>query len=210
MKPSAQLVVHAAPGHRLQGLRDHLKCLVVARGDVVPEQELQHHRVRELGRATPPPGHPVEALLEALEGAVERLGPELALLSGAGHSALLLESPGYLLPAVQDLIAALSPGVGNGLEQLAEGGQSVARRGREVGAPVEWLASRSEEDGHRPSSLLGHRLHGIHVHLVEIRPFLAIHLYADEMLVEKIGDPLVLERLVRHDVAPMTAAISNA
>ena len=51
---AGELVVHAAPGHRVAGLVDHLPRLRRAGPGRVPEQELQHHRRRELGGAAEP------------------------------------------------------------------------------------------------------------------------------------------------------------
>ena len=101
------------------------------------------------------------------------------------------------------------PGLDDGGEQLAERGDTGAGRGRVVGAAVERLAGRGQETGHRPAALTGHRLRGRHVDGVDVGPLLAVHLDGDEAGVDLLGRRLVLERLVRHDVAPVAGGVAD-
>jgi hypothetical protein len=48
-----------------------------------------------------------------------------------------------------------------------------------------------------------------HVERVDVRPFLAIDLHVDEQIVHLRRDRRVLERLVRHDMAPVTGGIAD-
>ena len=75
---------------------------------------------------------------------------------------------------------------------------------REIGAAEERLPFRRHEDGHRPAALAGHRLRSRHVDAVHVRPFLAVDLDRDQVLVHEGRGLLVLEGLMRHDVAPVT------
>ena len=102
-------------------------------------------------------------------------------------------------------LAVLAPGLRHGFEQRC----AEARGGRVVGAAVERLARRGEEAGHRPAALAGHRLGGRHVDRVDVRPFLAVDLDRDEVRVELRGGRGVLERLVRHDVAPVAGRVAD-
>ncbi len=63
-----------------------------------------------------------------------------------------LEMLDELRADLYDLGAAVLPGLGEGGEELTEGGQVVTRYGREVGAAVERLQIRGEEDRHRPAA----------------------------------------------------------
>ena len=56
----------------------------------------------------------------------------------------------------------------------------------------------------------GHRDDRIHVEGVEIRAFLAVDLDVDEALVHQRRRLLVLERLVRHHVAPVAGGVADA
>jgi hypothetical protein len=49
----------------------------------------------------------------------------------------------------------------------------------------------------------GHRDARLHVDRVEVGALLAVELDADEVLVHELRDPLVLERLALHHVAPV-------
>ena len=62
----------------------------------------------------------------------------------------------------------------------------------------------------RPPASPRHELHGIHIHLVHIRPLLAIHLDIQEMGIHEGGSLLIFERLVLHDVAPVTGTVPDA
>ena len=50
MEPATQLVVDAATGHALQRGLDHAQRLRLPREQVIAQEELQHHRLGELGR----------------------------------------------------------------------------------------------------------------------------------------------------------------
>ncbi|MEL7168591.1 MAG: hypothetical protein AAGN64_04500 [Bacteroidota bacterium] len=54
-----------------------------------------------------------------------------------------------------------------------------------------------------------HRLADGHVDLVHVGPLLAVHLHADECVVEQCGDLSVLERLVGHHVAPVARRVAD-
>ena len=72
-EPAAELVVHAAAGHRLAGALGHPQR---GRGPgplVVAEQEFQHHRRRELRRAAEPPVGRVVVAVERLHRRVRGL-----------------------------------------------------------------------------------------------------------------------------------------
>ena len=52
-------------------------------------------------------------------------------------------------------------------------------------------------------------MQGVHVDLVDVRPFLAVDFDVDEQLVHHRGGAGVLEALVRHDVAPVTGGVAD-
>ena len=81
------------------------------------------------------------------------------------------------------------------LQHLQETRPAVAVVRREIGAAEERLQVRREKDVQRPAALAGRGLHERHVDLVHVRPLLAVHFDADEMLVEKRGDLLVSRRI---------------
>jgi hypothetical protein len=83
-------------------------------------------------------------------------------------------------------------------------GQAVARFVREIRAAEERHLVGREEHGERPAAV-PLREHGLRdlVDLVDVGALLAIHLDVHEELVHHAGDALVLERLVRHHVAPV-------
>ena len=67
-----------------------------------------------------------------------------------------------------------------------------------------------EKHRHRPAALAGHGLHGLHVDAIDVGPLFAIDLYVDEVVVHEARGLFVLERLVRHDVAPVAGGVADA
>ena len=94
-------------------------------------------------------------------------------------------------------------------QQVCEPGPAPARRGREVGAAVERLEIRREEDRHRPAAGTGGRLDEGHVDAIHVRALLAIDLDRHEVVVEQAGDLRTHERLVLHDVAPVARRVAD-
>ena len=107
------------------------------------------------------------------------------------------------------LIALGAPGGIDRVENLPERGPPIARLGRPVGPADHRLAVRRQEHGERPAALLAQRMERGHVDVVDIRPLLAIDFDVDEKLVHETGGLGVLERLVRHHMAPVTSGVAN-
>src|SRR3546814_5826767 len=58
-------------------------------------------------------------------------------------------------------------------------------------------------------SLFAHHVQRRLIDRVEIGPLLAVDFDVDETLVHQPGDALVLEPLMRHDVAPVTGGVAD-
>ena len=168
---------------------------------MVAEQELEDHRRRELRCAAEAAVLIVELAPQCVEGGVETGGVDggggQGGRSGVGEPARdRARGPAYPL-------AVVAPGRRHRVEEPGEPG------GRVVGAAVERLARRGEEARHGPATLARHRLGGRHVDRVDVRPLLAVDLDRHEARVELRGDGGVLERLVRHDVAPVAGRVAH-
>ena len=200
---AGQLVVHAAGGHRATGVLDQVESL--AGTGCVAQQELQHHRRRELGR-------PAEAAVDAVvgraqggEGLVEQLRRHVGGRDG--------RRPGQPRDDVgaggQHVLATGLPGLRHRLEHLPEARHAPAGLDRPVRAAEEGLAPGGQEAGHRPAAVTGHGLHGLHVDGVDVRSLLAVDLDVDVVLVHVRRGGLVLEGLVRHDMAPVAGGVAD-
>ncbi len=209
---AAELVVEATARHRLAGRLHHLQCALGAGAGVVAQQELQHHRRRELRRAAEAAvprvelaGQPEQCRAHLLRPGRTRGVPAVAV-ADAPPRQVRHDPPGHL----GDLLAPVGPGGAHPFQHLAEGGHPVPGLGREVGAEVERFAVRRQEDGHGPAALPGGGLDRLHVDGVDVRALLAVHLDGHVVGVEVLGGDLVLEGLLGHHMAPVAGAVADA
>ena len=208
---AADLVVDAPGGHRPQRVQRHLALgrRAVGRPRARPaEQELERRGGRELGRAAVEAAAlRVVAVLQRAHRAVERLGVELLVgrLQARGARQALDDLRRLLL----DLVALVAPGRRDARQDLRPARHPLARLRRVVGAGVERDAVGGDEGVQRPAALAGHRLDGLHVDRVDVRALLAVDLDAHEVLVHERGDPLVLEGLALHHVAPVAGGVAD-
>ena len=203
---AGQLVVHAAPRHRLARPGDEVEGLLRPRTRGVAQQELQHHRRRELRAVAESAGLGVVLLGQCLDRRVELLGAERAA-DRVDARPQVLE---HVLADRQHLVASLAPRIRQRLQDLGERRAALSRLGREVRTREERLALRRQHTGHRPAALTGHRLRRAHVDRVDVGALLAVDLDVDEVLVHVRRGDLVLERLVRHHVAPVAGGVADA
>ena len=54
-----------------------------------------------------------------------------------------------------------------------------------------------------------HSLHGCHVDFIDVGAFLPVDLYGDVVRVEELGDLLIFEGLVLHDMAPVAGSVAD-
>jgi hypothetical protein len=200
-KAAGKLVVDAATGHLLAGVPDDLERLGVAGPLVVPQQKEQIHVRRELRRAPESAVPRIVLLTELGQRGVEqrrrdrggRPADQLRAADGLDHRGALLE---HVRPLV-------------GPRRADRGEQPPEIRLRKVRAAEERFTIGRGEDGHRPAALPGHRLRGGHVDGIHIGPLLAVHLDRDKAVIDQRGNRRILERLMRHDVTPVTTRVSD-
>ena len=108
-----------------------------------------------------------------------------------------------------ELVASVPPGAVDRFQHLHESRAAVARLLREIGAAPERLGVRRQEHGERPAALLAGGAQCGHVDLVDVRPLLAIDLDVDVEPVHHLGDLVVFEALMRHDVAPVAGGVAD-
>ena len=130
-------------------------------------------------------------------------------LVGGPQEGAAAQALGDALAAGADLVRAVGPGFGHGLQHLAPARSAHARLGWEVGAGVEGHLLGGEEHVQRPAARPGHRLAGLHVDGVDVRALLAVELDAHEALVHEVRRPLVLEGLAFHHVAPVAGRVAD-
>ncbi len=178
------------------------------RAGVHPHEKFQHGRTGKLGRAAESAPLLVEGLPKEGETMLQRGGIEFCL-ARAGTSGELLQHIDRVRALAQRPIPILPPDPGQRSQDRRETRPSPAILRRKIRAAVERREIRRQPRTQRPTAAAGRRLDKCHVDAVDIRPLLAVHLDADVVLVEQRRDVMVLERLVRHDMAPVARRITN-
>ena len=174
----------------------------VAGALVVAQQELEHHRRRELRCAAEPAVRPVELRHERGRRLVELFGRR-HVRPGRVEAPSRRQRGHDVLPGSDHLVAPLAPRLGDRGQQLDE------LRAREERAGEERRAVRREQAGHRPAAVPGQRGRRVHVDGVDVGTFLAVDLDVHVVLVHHRGDLGVLERVVRHHVAPVAGRVAD-
>ncbi len=80
---------------------------------------------------------------------------------------------------------------------------------RKVRARIEGLPFRCHEHRRRPAARAGHPDRRLHRHRIHVGSLLAVDLHVDEEVVHDGSGRGALERLVRHDVAPVARAVAD-
>ena len=200
MPPSAIAVERRAHDRERLGV-------AVPRGRAQAEVELR--RVRKLGRAAEAAVHRIERALELPRArAAARLRQRRRAGAGPGLEARSASASRPFCSAIASPCSRYA--VGDPRQQVEEARQPVAPLLREVRAAEERRAVGREEHRQRPAAAAPRqqRVRGL-VDLVEVGPLLAVDLDVDERVVHHRGDRRILERLVRHHVAPVARRVAD-
>ena len=208
VEPAAQMVVHAALRHLAQRKGGHVQIAPPAGGVRRAQEQGEHERVGKFWSLADAavfgvvvPGQRVRGGFQSR--GVQRMGGRLALVE-------LFESAHDLGRRLDDFGRSVAVSRGDTGQHARKGRNVVTVFGREVGPAVERLAVRGQKDGHRPAAPTGQHLHRVHIDVVDVGPLLTVHLDVDEEVVHERSRLRVLERLVRHDVAPVASRIAHA
>ena len=213
---TAHMVVQAATAHLAKRERRRREAggAVRARGTrrMVAHQPVEVRRVRELRRIP-------EAAVARIVRLHQRCACEVECCPGQRRSAGLGADVGLQAGERVDERGVLAANVvapfavqpGHAGENLAERRHAVARRVGKVRAGEEGgVVVGGQHHRQRPAAgASGEELVGGLVDLVDVGTFLAIDLDTDVQLVHQPRRFLVLERFMRHDVAPVAGGIAN-
>ena len=165
-------------------------------------------RVRELGRPADPAVHRIAVLGEE----ARRLGRHvlsIRYLAAEETSLNLPVTTQKLFHSLAELVALALPRLAKSEQKAHESWPSGTIPDREVRPAEERFTPRGHEDRQRPAPALPHHLSHFLVDVIDVGALLAVDLDVDKTLVHDAGDVWVLERLVRHDVAPMARGVPN-
>ena len=203
---AAEVVVDAALADALERVLDQLEEALVAGAQPRPPDQLVERRIGEFRRAAKP-------AVGRIERAADPLGQPVELGRADHHLALrpgLMRQPLHQGVAVlADFVRLLAKQPRNLAQHVGEGRPAVARGLREISAAPHRLALRRQKHGQRPAALLAQMMQRRHIDLVDVGPLLAVDFDVHEQLVHHVGGRLVLEALVRHDVAPVAGGVAD-
>jgi hypothetical protein len=191
---AAKVVVDAARGHGVEREDDRLP-------DVAAQEQVEAHRLGELGCPADAAPRGVDLGEEVVDGLVDHAGTGRRAAGADGGAAA--DGVGEAVGLLVELAPLVPPRRRDGPEQRHE------PVGREVGAAVERPAVGGEEHRHRPPAAAGHGLDRLHVDGVDVGPLLPVDLHVHEQLVHDARHRRVLERLVRHHVAPVAGRVPH-
>ena len=205
-KAAAEVIVNAALTHAIQRMLDRLEKARIAGACAGPPKHLQNRRLRKLGRAAQAAIDRIEHIADLLRG-----GVELAHTDGDFvRRARLIGEPCQQRRAVLlDLFRLLAEQPRHLAQNIGESRPPVALLLGKISSAPHRLRLRREKHGQRPAALLAQQMQRVHVDLVDVRPLLAVDLDVDEQLVHHGGCAFVLERLVRHHVAPVAGGVAD-
>ena len=203
---AAKMIVYAALVHLPQSVFKLFLRGLVSGVIGVALQEYQVMRRRELRRAAEAAVFGVIARGELPRGLSQQL-----IIQRCGFSLRqCAQRRRNVAPRAQQLIPAAAPFSGHGAQQLQKPDPPAGAVLRQIRPRKERLLLRRHYDRQRPARAAGERLTHADIHRVHIRPLLPVHLYGDEVPVQHLRYLPILERLVRHHMAPVAGRIPDA
>ena len=98
---------------------------------------------------------------------------------------------------------------GDPFEDLGEAGPSEFRCRGKVSTAPEGFTIAIQEHGQGPAPLFAEHLQGGLVYDVDVGSFFPVDLYIDEQVVHQVGNFIVFETFMGHDMAPMAGGVSD-
>ena len=211
VKAAAQVIVHSAGRHFAERKEIHLERVLAAHGFGRPPidagKKIQRHRPREFWRHTETAFVCVVASRDLLIGCLQGRRAELRRFSTTRLS--LRQRRDDFRPLLRNFFVILFPRRRDPFEHFAESRLPISVLGRKISSAHEWLQLRRQPDAHGPASAAGRGLDESHVNTIDIGPFLAIDFDVHKLAVHDRRHLRALERLVRHDVAPVAGRITD-
>ena len=190
-KAAADLVIHPALGHAIQGLGRHGQGCSVAGPAVVSEEKRDLRGRGKLGRGPESPVRRVEPGGQFPHGGAYLRLADVPARDGLGPPA---EVRGERLRLLDEVGPASIPQIGDLGEEGREPGPPESVPRGEVGPREERPLIRGQEDRHGPAALsVVQRQRGGHVDVVQVGTLFAVHLDVHEVPVHEGCDGLILE-----------------
>jgi len=160
----------------------------------------------ELRCIAEPPQLGVVAFLELRAGLADEIG--IQMIAGADRCGTLYD-PDDLVGLFDHPAPLFDPEPLDDRDQLLHAREAVPGIPGQVGGGEERLSVGRHDDGERPAAAAGHDLAGLHVDVVDVGKFLAVHLHVDEGVIHEGCHLLVLEGFMGHHVAPVARGVAD-
>ncbi len=213
-KAAAELVVNAAAAHLLEREAGHVSCIpariFITRFGIAAQAEFDHLRMRKFRRLAETAAHRIEGVGNIVQGRVDRFAAEIGGSAAGRARFAAFQRRQQLRILLTHFGRALAVILFHPFQQIGEARQAITRRFREISAAEKRRGVRRQKHGQRPAAgALGeHRMRRL-VDLVDIGPLLAIDLDIDEQRVHQCRHVFILERFMRHHMAPVASGIAD-
>ena len=213
MEAARDLIVKATIGHPFERQARHVLPVATPPTIITAKQKGKQRARWKLRRTTKATMNLIDNRRQRADRAIDhrtaRRIDKLGLLAGMAIGSRLQRRRDPFGLAL-DVAAALGKGLCNRLEDLRKRGHARSRLRRKVGTTVEGTPVGCQPDRHRPATMPRQANDGLHEDRIDIGPLLTIDLDVDVEAVHHRCRCRVLERLVRHHMAPVTGGIANA
>ena len=124
------------------------------------------------------------------------------------HGHFLLDRLYNLIPGCNKIFFVFLPCLCHPCQYFNKPGHAHTPSFRKICSCVKRLLFRRHYNGQGPAPLTGQCLAYRHVYMIDVRPFLPIHLYGYKILIQDIGNFPVLKGFPLHDMTPMASGIA--
>ena len=110
----------------------------------------------------------------------------------------------------QQVFSVYFPLLCNGKKQITEPHHAISGCGWKISSRIKRLLLRCHKNTHRPAAVSRNGLTDRHIHTVNIRTFLPVHLNSNKIFIENLCNLLILKTFMSHHMAPVTSTVSDA
>src|SRR5690606_22830776 len=77
-----------------------------------------------------------------------------------------------------------------------------------ISPPIKGLLTRHQKNMQWPATLQAHCMYGIHIYVIQVRPFFTVYFNTDKMLIHQLCRLQILKTFLFHNMTPMAGGIA--